>query len=1213
MFHNHYKNMEFKLVRIIVMGIKYSFYGTLIQVFLVASLMAFEGNAQYTSVKDTDVNIEINDSSMEEVFRQIEDQTNFTFFYDKGRLRNKVVKERKKGVYKVSDVLMAVSKEAKVQFRQVNNNIAVSPMPEKDLVDTSVEVIIEDISISGKVMDESGNPLPGASVTVKESADLGTIADIDGNYKITAPDNATLVVSFIGYATREIDISNRSTIDVMLAEDMQTLQEVVVTGYQNLSKERTAGSFDRVEEEQMEQRPSSPDFISRLDGQVSGLNVTPTGQLQVRGRGTVFNGQDSPLIVVDGFPLADQANLESINPEDIESVTVLKDAAASSIWGSRASNGVIVVVTKKGGKNRPLSVNFSSFFEIEKKVDLDDMNWLSTDQEITLDQEFIDKGWVNFNTLVNVNESINDLHMAYVYRNGLSPDGTIWSQNTFDNYINELKSRDIANDWEKYMLRNAARQTYNLALSGGGDRNSFYGSLSYTDYKASSVGNENDRITLNIRNIFDFSDRISFTTGLTTALRNKSMNALESYYGQSDEGGNVSMAALSQPYDRLVDANGQYEQMYTRWNPWVSQDREALLGSQYTFNQLQEMENRDESATLMDVRADFRLDVEVIKGLKLSSAFRYERNTNDIDDFESMDLPSWRNFVNDYYVADEYQIPVGTNYAQTRGYSKGWVFRNTIDWEKTFAEDHSIVLFAGAEYSRRYTESIFNRQFGYSKQSVTYQPIDEANLANYGVSNWNNNRLYDYRSDNLFDVNNRDNRFVSVFGNMAYTFKEKYILNGSYRIDQANIFGSDPDFRYKPLWSVGLGWEASKEAFLENVDWLSYLKVRATYGLGGNSINSASPYPSARTRNIGWGYYYNSLVLSQPGNPGLKWEETATTDFGIDFAVFNNRLSGSLDYYKKKSTDVYAYRGLDPTVGFSYAPVNYADIENKGLELALNANIIQTQNFRWSVRANFNRNTNEVTKYDDAAISVDGYTGGTGIEEGKPSNMLYSYNFAGLNDNGEMLVYDTEGNTKLWSEAIEKEELVYEGSLTPTSYGGLSSTVKYKGFDLTVNLKYQAGFVVRSKYDYVSTGFGTGNNTDYDFSNKRIHEVWANRWMQPGDEATTSVPKVFYNGVNPTTGLVESRFNTGTMNRMWVQSTYATHKGDYIRVQDIILGYNVPVALLQKVHVKSMRFSVQVANPFLWTANDAGIDPSAPGAEAYLNLPRFTFGFRTTF
>lgn len=829
-----------------------------------------------------------------------------------------------------------------------------------------------------------------------------------------------------------------------------------------------------------------------------------------------------------------------------------------------------------------------------------------------MDQEFIDKGWVNLNALASSTGSINDLHLAYIYRNGLSPDGTTWSQNTFDNYIDELKSRDVTEDYEKYLIRNAARQTYNLSLSGGGDRNSFYGSLSYTDLKSQSIGNRDNRVTMNLRNVFDFSDRISFTTGVTTALRNRDMNALESFYGNSDRGGNVFMAGLAQPYDRLVDENGQYVQMYTNWSPWVSQAREAEIGADYSFNQLQEQKNRDQTSKRMDVRADFRLDVEVVKGLRLSSAFRYERNTNDMDDFESMDLPSWRNFVNDFYVNDVYQIPKGTNYAQTRGYSEGWVLRNTLDWDKTFADDHSIVLFAGTEYSRRFNESIFNRQFGYDKQSITYQPVDEFSLASGSIMDWNNNRLYDFRNYELFRVSNQDNRFVSAFSNLAYTFRGKYILNGSYRVDQANIFGSDPDFRYKPLWSVGLGWEASKEGMLETLSWLNYLKVRATYGLGGNTIGNASPYPSARTRNIGWGYYYNSLVLSQPGNPDLKWEETATINAGIDYAVFDNRISGSLDYYVKNSSDVYASRKLDPTVGFAYAFVNYADVQNRGVELVLNASIINNQNLQWTVSSNFNYNQNKVLAFDPSTATADGYANGNVIEEGKPSSILYSYDFAGLDNNGEVLLYDTEGNKKLWSESIEVDELREEGPEVAPHYGGLSSTVKYKGFDLTVNLKYQAGFVVRRSYNYASSGYGTYNNADYDFGNIRLHEVWADRWQEPGDELTTNVPKVFYNGMNPETGMSENQYNTSAMHRIWNLSNVTIFKGDFIRVQDIILGYSLPSSLLQRVNVRSMRFTAQVSNPFLWTANREGIDPMAPGREAYEYLPRFTFGFRTT-
>ncbi len=1167
-------------------------------------------HAQEKIIIDQDQSIPV-----DEVFKIIQQQSNYHFIFPKKLFENAPNVQLEKGEILIIDLLKKSLQNSNLRFELNENNTIL--IKKNELTESATQ---DKVTITGKVLDTNGLELIGVTVLEKETSN-GVASDFSGSYSISVSKNAILEFSFIGFHTKTLavaDLSYFSNVDVILTENVNVLQEVVVTGYQKLLKARTAGAYEQVGVAQLQQRPSKTNIIDRIFGQTAGLNSDPrfVGSFEIRGRNSIVGIYARPLIVIDGFPMADQDNIESINPEDVETVTVLKDASASSIWGSRAANGVVVIVTKRGGKNSPMRVDFSAFTEMEEKVDLSNLNLMTTTQEIALDQEFIEKRWTNLNGLASSPNSINDLHLAYLYRNGLAPDGIVWSQNTFDNYINALKQRNIDKDWEKYLLRSALQTTYNLSISGGGEKNAFFGSLSYVDKLGQLIGDANDRITMNLRNTYEFNDKVSFTAGMAAVLRNEKDNYLTAQYGLEP----IRLVQLAQPYDQLVDENGQYVQKYYSWNPWLSQDREAQLGVPYTYNVLEEQRNIDNSSTLVDIRADFKLDIEVLKDLVVSSSFRYERNTNDLDAFKSMNMPSWRNTVNDHYVFDpdtgnyQYGIPLGAEYLQERTYAKGWVFKNTVIWDKIW-NDHLLTVFAGGEYSRSFNEFSRNRKFGYDKESTSYLPINEVDLIGRRITNWAGESFDRYFSNTLvFDVNNQDNRFVSVFSNLGYTFKRKYTLNGSFRIDQANIFGSNPDFRYKPLWSSGMAWDMAKEPFLENVNWLDRLKLRLTYGLGGNSLEGVYPHAAAFVRNIYWGNQYNGLVLRQPANPDLKWEETATTNVGLDFAFFNNRVSGGIDYYIKKSSDVYTSRALDPTVGWTAARVNYADIENKGVELQLNADLIRAKAFEWSVRANFNYNKNTLTKANlNNTSSADAYTIDIAFVEGKPISATYAYNFAGLDSNGEVLLYDLEGNTRSWRDNITIEELKYTGHRTPKHYGGLSTTLNYKGLDLTVNMNYQADFVFRMSYNYASTGFGTDNNNDFDFSNIRVHKEWAKRWMQPGDEAFTSVPKIFYNGLNPNTGEVESRFDTFTMHRIWNQSTHNVHKGDYIRVQDIILGYTMPKKVLGQTFFKSLRLTMQVTNPFLWVANDLGVDPLAPNSEAYTNLTRYTLGLRALF
>ncbi|WP_228851671.1 SusC/RagA family TonB-linked outer membrane protein [Aegicerativicinus sediminis] len=1079
----------------------------------------------------------------------------------------------------------------------------------------------QNIRVVGTITDSNGFPLAGVTV-LNGAKTLGVATDIDGKFSIALPsDTESIVVSYLGFETKTIllaEIADLTNVSITLNESTSQLDEVVVTGYQTLSKERTAGSFSKLTAEDIQQRPSSPNILERIRGQVAGLSVSPaTGLINLRGRSTIFSSQETPLIVIDNFPMSDQTafnlnnNLGSLNPEDIESITILKDASAASIWGARAANGVIVITTKKGTKNRKPTVAFSSFVELENKIDTDDFQWMNTEQEIELDQEFLDKGWYNLNSIANSTGSINDLHLAYIYRNGLSPDGNVWSENTFNNFIEELKGRNINKEFSKHFFRNALRVTHNLSMQGGGDNNTYFASLAYTDYQSANIGNDDDRITLTVNNTVDFSDKIKFTSLLSGGIRNQTLNSLSPSFGTA---GAAEVFQQLQAYDQILDENGNLRQYYVGWNPWISQAREEEVGSPMTFNWLEERLNKNDSDMRMDLRARFQLDAEILKDLTVSSAFAYEINYYKSDTYNSMDLPSHRNFINDYYVDGEYQIPVGTDYAHDRNIRRGWVFRNSINWDKTWG-DHQLTVLGIGEYSRFYSDNMFNRVYGYDEQSLQYIPASETLSA--GVQNFNGNRLFSRPSD-YFSKSEEDIRNVSFASNLAYTYKDKYTVNGSIRVEQANIWGSDPEFRYKPLWSVAAGWELGREDFMADVSWVDRLKLRASYGIGGISDNSSSPYAQAIPRSIFWGRPYIYSRLNVPSNPSLRWAEVATTNIGVDFALFGNKLSGTAEYYVRKSSDILGRRAVDPTNGWASATLNYAATDNKGFELSLNTDIISNDNFNWNVRANFNYNENIVTNFygennQEPSLLVNGGT----FLQGDPFFNLYAYRFGEINDNGEFMAAKRDGTLVHWSDIpteITLEDMVSVGTEIAPYYGGLTNTFTYKSFDLSVLVNYQAGHYFKNFVNYLTSSAGTYNNTSSTFGNVRTNKIWNDRWRQPGDEASTNIPRAYYAGINPRTGESEGGSGaTSSQGFYWTSSDINYHKADFIRIQEIILGYNMPQKYIDKTFFTNLRLSFQITNPYLWTANDIDRDPEAFFDDAYVNLTRYTLGLRANF
>jgi len=1052
--------------------------------------------------------------------------------------------------------------------------------------------------ITGTVVDEQGLPLPGVNVLV-ENTTIGIGTDFNGNFKINVPmDAKVLVFSFVGFISQKVNIVNlhhQDEIHIILKENQNILDEVVVTGYQTISKERATGSFVKVDEEQLEMRPVQ-NIVDKLEGVAAGVNYT-NGNIEIRGKSSINIGT-FPLYVVDGFPL--EGTTLTINPEDVESVTILKDASAASIWGVRASNGVIVITTKKGKPGQKLQVDFSTYTAFTEKIDYSNMNWMNTSDQMDMDQEYTDKGWNNYESIVGRKGGMSLLDQANVLVGGLAPNGDVWSQAQYDNYVADLRTRSATEQWEKYLLRSPLETTYNLAVSGASDRNNFRASLVYNDNESASIGSSNDRIIFNMQDTYRLSDRLGFTAGINASLRNYNSNGIS-----------ASTVYYENAYNDLVDSNGQTIQYYNRWNPWVSQEREAMDGiGSYSYNYLDEARNSDQSSQNFDVRAKFGLDFKIVEGLTFNTNFQYEKGYYNYDRFNTMDRPSHRIKVWDMYAdpditddnGDElaYQIPLGTEYYYNKNNYYAWDFRNTLTWDKDWIK-HKLNVFVGTEIKKRYFEQFNDKKYGYNKQTTTSVPVNQADFQGGLRRNWNGDRFY----DSFYSTYNLDDREISVFSNVGYEFDKRFSVTGSFRIDQKNLFGSDPDFRYKPLWSTGLGWNMSNESFMDNVDFVDRLRLRATYGLTGNASNQYSPYAQARNHIASWGAnLYDFLLLTQPANDKLKWEETTTINAAVDFALFKNRLNGTIEYYSKNSQDLLGPRQLDVTNGFASAVINYASMTNKGFEVTLNGLIVKTNDFNWNVGLNFSYNDNEVTEIEDQLRTPRTIVFNGKLEVGSEYNNMYSYNYAGLDSGGNVLVYNTDGTTKSWRDGVdEEEELIYQGKSVAPYYGGLTSTFKYKAFDLSVNLAYKFG------YKFRNTSYGVSGNGWSGRSNK----IFLDRWKQPGDELTTRIPKVAYEGLNPYSGEYESHWDSSDGDHFWLYSQDNVHDASYIRFRDIILGYSMPKKYLDRTFLQDFRITGQVTNPFLWTANDLNLDPETVTTMAYNNLKTFTFGVRLTF
>ncbi|WP_224488087.1 SusC/RagA family TonB-linked outer membrane protein [Robertkochia flava] len=1104
------------------------------------------------------------------------------------------------GIYEALDMLF---RDSGIYYTLIGQQVLLSSTPPvSDPRPRPPGLVTDRIDISGVVTDNFRSPLPG--VTIYSNSGGYTQSDNNGYFLLSVPVTDTLLsFSFPGFHPVEIDLEgleNKQGMRVILEEKINPLEEVVLTGYQELKAERVTGSFETVDREALEERPFFG-IQERINGKVPGLSFNPvTGSLQIRGQSSILQGATNPLVVVDGFPLVDQQNLNAINAEDIESITVLKDAASASVWGAGAGNGVIVIETRGGRFNEGLNIEFSSFTAIDKKADLDNLPWLSTREELDMDLEFLEKGWVDLENYLQRGRSLNDLHLAEVYRQGLAPDGGMWSNTTFQRFLDELADRNVNKDWERYLLRNRFTQTLNFSARGGGEGYGFFGSLSYVDRLEQEVGNSQERLTATLQNELVITDQVRLSTGLFGALGRMELNGIP-----------INTLQRMQPYDQLVDEQGNPQSYYVNWNPWVSRQREEEIGGSYGFSWLEEQQNKEHFADTYDVRGNISLGVTFLNNWKFTSAFRFEKGRNDKKDYRSMTLPSHRNFIYDYFQEGEFAIPRGADYTRDINAYEGWTFRNTLNYENTWGE-HNLTAFVGFEYQRRSRQFTRDRKLGYDRNSGAFTSVEAIGITDGNFSDWQGNRFI-YRENQFDFFSSSDNRLVSGFTNIGYEWKEKYLFSAGLRLDQANIYVDDPQFRYKPLWSVGAGWIVSRENFLENEDWIDFLKMRISAGTGGNTIYSLSPRPTANTASRSYGNFYRYNYYIEPGNPDLKWEETFTGNLGTDFSFLEDHLTGSVDLYYKRSRDVVGRRPLDPTNGFGEGLLNYASIENLGYEISMQAILLNTGSFEWTGGFNFNYNKNTVKIFENANATPDNLSSGGFIVEGRSLYGLFAYRFAGLSSSGEPLIYNAQGVPQLWSDPLTLDALAYVGNREPKYYGGISSGLRFGNFDLTVNMNYQFGNIFRYSYNYANSGFGVANNTGSATSNLRMHEIWASRWQKPGDEAFTMVPAIPYNGINPYTQQAQSLSSTNPSHRVWSLSDFTIHPAGFIRVQDIILGYTLKGTSLKMPSLDQLRLSLQVANPFLWVENELGVDPLAPQVEAYTYLPRLIMGIRAKF
>lgn len=1066
------------------------------------------------------------------------------------------------------------------------------------------------VLITGKVLDEQNKPLPGAYVFLKNNSNICTVSNQNGLFALNIADGLInkdfIQVTFIGMKMSEIPLEGKSDLVIVLEEDTYILENVVVTGYQTLSKERTTGSFSKPNLDAVKDRSSSMNILQRLDGLVPGLmvNNSPTASqnpILIRGLTTigvevstgVYSGTNrNPLYVVDGLQMDD---ISSINPQDIADVTVLKDATAGSIWGSRAANGVIVVTTKRGKANEKIRVTYDGFINFQGKPNLDYLPGLSSEQFIQAAKDIFDPVAYPYSTVFGGTNGGVPPHEVILYDKYLGNITDSQANTKLDSLASINNLKQISDLW----YRNASLMNHTASLSGGSERYSFYGSLSYTNTQSTRPGEQNNAYKINLRQDFNLNKSIRFY--LITDLTNTITEAKRP----------MSISNRFYPYQLFQDASGN--NLSIPYIQGLSEptrlDYQARSRINLDYNPLDEFNYGYTKGNAFLARITGGISLDILPGLKFEGVYGYIKGNTKTSNYDAANSYRVRRELVQFTVASSpsvvpvYHLPTtGGRYAIDNMNSNNWTIRNQFTYDKTLMDKHQLTVLLGQEAQEQLATTNGSTVRGYNESLQTYAAINYATLGTTGVSNpvFANNIGRSVLTNDAFNTTERQTRFTSYYTNLAYSYNKKYSMNGTFRIDQSNLFGLDKAAQNKPVWSLGFKWQISGEEFMNKYSAsINSLALRATYGVTGNA-----PTPgTAASHDIIQASSSNFLPggvgsqIASPANKKLTWESTNTLNIGLDFSLFNNKLSGAIDIYSKKTTDMLGLIGTNTFTGYSSTIGNLGDMDNKGFELSLSSLNIQKNNFSWTSVFVLSYNKNTITKFNTRTpITTGSQKISQQFQMGYAAYAVFGYKYAHLDNMGDPQIMLADGTITKALNAAMAEDVVFMGTSQPVLNGGFSNTLRYKRISLSANIVYNLGHVMRRPVNYYYTGRLNLDNYRY------IQAEFTERWKNPGDEEFTDIPSYVSSSVS------DSRRNVN----YYASADMNVVSASFIKLRDITLSYNMPKSIITKLKADEITFRVQMSNIMLWKANKNGIDPEFMSSLP-VNQNTVTLGLRIAF
>ena len=1071
-------------------------------------------------------------------------------------------------------------------------------------------------TITGSIVDETDMPLPGANVILMKDKKMvkGTSTGINGDFKIevvfSEDEKLSLVFSYMGSKTQTIKLTNeniRKPFNIQLMPDEAMLEEVVIVedGYARLPRKDMVGSFTTVKADDI-MMPAYQSVDQMLQGKIAGMSVVNTSarvgsspKITIRGTSTIL-GNTSPLWVVDGVIQEDPLSIDIsaaltsdmkelignqiswLNPQDIDNITVLKDASATAIYGSKASNGVIVITTKKGTPGR-ISVNYNTNISVRQRPTYDLYDFMNSYERIQFSKEAYEAG---------VRYQQEPLPQIYTYEGLMAMfNKRMINEEQFSYYLQRLET--VNTDWFDLLTRNAVSNNHNLSVSGGTDKYTYNASLGYQINNGYEIGNSNDQITTRLSINSNINEKLSFSAQLNGSIRN------------SDGYSGVNPYSYAMTTSRAIPAYNE-DGTPAYYSRYYSYTYNTLLGghNQYSYNVFNEMENSYSMNQGTSFNASANVSYKILDWLTYQGTVSMAINGNRSESYNGEKTAQveqlYRGFPygTEKAGSDKYNaalMPYGGVLKQANSQTVSYSTSHRLAFSKEFNENHRLNAMLGMEVRSSKGSSEGNTVWGYvpERGEILVSPTIPENFKPIGSEvsvKWGAlEQLYNGGWSKTSTLTN----YLSFYATVAYSHKNRYVFNMNVRSDASNRFGQDVNKQFDPTWSFGASWKMAQEPFMmEHVPWLDQFNIRATYGIQGNVVNSLSPEMIVRYQGLHQGYNEYYLTISSLPNNQLKWERTKSTNLGFDIALFG--ITMNLEYYHRRSNAIIRQE-IAQEYGMSSMPLNGGMITNQGLEFTLNYTPIRTKDLVWTVGINAGKNWNR-SETDDRTAKADELThydflsgnSSRPLKQGYPLSAFWSYEFTGLNGTNGYPTFNhaTYDAVKVDGSVDPTTFLVYSGQSEPDFSGGLNTRVRWKDFNFGMDFAASFGASKRLPNPYSSFTYGKMPDI-YSNLSKELND----RWKQPGDEEFTNMPAL-YTSIRDLYNLNLPNGQYDNIYSMWAQSDVRVANASFLRCTQVSVSYNVPQKYCKMAGLSRISVSANINNLFVIASRDwKGYDP----------------------